>query len=471
MGRPNAKVEHVVVLMLENRSFDHALGFLKRLDPRIEGLRGDESNPRSLIDPTAGSVRVSDDARYIGDLRVDPGHSLRDVLLQVDGLRPRDADGQCYGFVASYAEQIFVSDGAPIMKCFSPERLPALSTLAREFAVCDHWFSSVPGPTWPNRLFVHAATSDGHVDDLPRRYPMPTVFDLLTQVGEPWRIYFHDIPVALLLESLRKDVFKDAFRRFDAFLEDARAGTLPSYSFIEPRYTELFTWKANDQHPDHDVQLGEDLIADVYDAVRASPCWERTLLLVVYDEHGGTFDHVSPPRAMSPDGKTWSENGTTFAFDRLGPRVPAIVVSPFVPKATVDATTYDHTSIVATLRKCFELPHALTARDAAAATFDTLLALDAPRADTPLTLPRHAVERNLLREVEMTIEHVVAACEASLASTRPVTDLQRSLVSLARSLDVAENPIERVLAGARIIATEHDAALMVRERMARFFGR
>ena len=479
MSRANPKVEHVVVLMLENRSFDHALGFLKRVDPRIEGLRGDESNPRSLVDASKGRVTVRDDAGYVGDLRIDPGHRLPDVCVQLYGSRARtdaptspfDGEGACDGFVASYGEQLFVADGAPIMKCFSPESLPALATLARQFAVCDHWFASVPGPTWPNRLFIHAATSNGHADDVPRDYPMPTIFDLLTQADEPWRIYYHDIPVALLLESLRKDVFKGAFRRFEAFLEDARAGTLPSYSFIEPRYTELFTWKANDQHPDHDVRLGEDLIADVYEAVRASPCWEKTLLVVVYDEHGGTFDHVFPPRTTSPDGKTWSEGGLTFAFDRLGVRVPAIVVSPFVPKATVDASVYDHTSILATLRKCFALPNALTARDLAAASFETLLSLDAPRSDTPLKLPRHAVERSVLREIEMTIEHVVAACEASLASTRPVTDLQRSLVRLARSLDVDETPMERALGAARIIATEHDAALMVRERMARFVGR
>jgi hypothetical protein len=167
------------------------------------------------------------------------------------------------GFVFDYAQQPCntLQKAHNIMRCFAPNTLPVLTTLAQEFAICDHWFASVPGPTWPNRFFVHTATSDGHVDNQLRDYEMRTIYDNLKDAGVLWRIYFHDIPQALALARLRRSILKKGFQLFADFLTDARNAQLPGYSFIEPRYFDFFGMKANDQHPPHDVSLGELLIA------------------------------------------------------------------------------------------------------------------------------------------------------------------------------------------------------------------
>src|SRR5262249_46448539 len=158
-------IDHIVVLMLENRSFDHMLGFLKRDDPRIDGLNGDEAIPSAPGSPTSRPVRVSDDAAPI-NAGPDPGHDIGDVREQIYGAPGADfpSIGDNDGFVVNYARRTEGPDDADaIVQCFAPDQVPALSTLARQFALCDGWFSSLPGPTWPNRAFVHAATSAGHV--------------------------------------------------------------------------------------------------------------------------------------------------------------------------------------------------------------------------------------------------------------------------------------------------------------------
>src|SRR5262249_33256181 len=152
------------------------------------------------------------------------------------------------------------------------------------------WFSSVPAQTWPNRFFVHAATSMGNIDNSPRVYSARTIYDNLTAVDEDWAIYFHDMPQCVMLDSLPKSKYPKNFKVFaERFTLDCKTGLLPSYSFIEPRYFDLLSFKANDQHPPHDVSLGDNLIADVYESLRNSPVWDTTLLVIVWDEHGGTF--------------------------------------------------------------------------------------------------------------------------------------------------------------------------------------
>jgi hypothetical protein len=279
-------VNHIVVLMLENRSFDHLLGYLKAENPEIEGLVGTEVNPEDPGATPPIPTAVNDNAEYKGDLEVDPGHDQSDVGIELYGT-------PAYNFTLDPVNNGFVFDyirrnqgdrvkGRKIMKCFAPSKLDALATLARQFAVCDHWFSSVPGPTWPNRFFAHAATSAGHVDNAFRFYAMDTIYHQLQTVGVSWGVYFHDIPQVLAISSLWGDMFKQRFHRFERFFEAARRGTLPAYSFLEPRYFEFFfTKRANDEHPPHDVLEGEQLISDVYNALRESPAWERTLLVVL----------------------------------------------------------------------------------------------------------------------------------------------------------------------------------------------
>jgi phospholipase C len=416
--------EHVVVLMLENRSFDHMLGYLSREIPGIDGLSGRESNPLDVGQPTAKLKSVSDDAAYIGDftrtvgskntVEVDPGHEFQDADSQVYALvgGQRPAAPNNLGFVDNYRVQKNGSmELAPnVMKCFAPARVPVLTTLTREFAVCDHWFSPVPGPTWPNRLFVHAGTSDGQVVHKKKLYGMQTIYDQLWGKKLSARIYAGDIAQSLLLKRL---LFSGIFFQMPAFYAHLRKKTLATYSFIEPDY---FGRNATDQHPPHDVAAGEHLIADVYEALRRSPYWEKSVLVVTYDEHGGLYDHVPPPAAPKPDQR--ASAAPKFDFSRYGVRVPAVVVSPFVPRGTVDHTEYDHTSIIATLREWFRLGDPLTRRDAAAKTFAGLLSLSSPRTDAPTTLPRPPRSR--------------ARAPVRAAPTPvPLSHLQRQLLELA----------------------------------------
>jgi len=217
--------------MLENRSFDHFCGYLRVGNPEICGLMGTEFNYVNPADTTSEQVDVSDDAPYVPDLNPGPGHEVRDVLVQLNGVNG--------GFVYDYAQQVGVSpqEARRVMQSFAPAKLPALARLAQEFAICDKWHSSLPGPTWPNRLFAHCATSGGFVDNNPHQFTMRTIFEKLSDVQlDSWRIYFHDTPQSLMLRNLRNARYLRFFEHFDAFARDCANGTLPRYSFIEPRY-------------------------------------------------------------------------------------------------------------------------------------------------------------------------------------------------------------------------------------------
>ena len=248
-----------------------------------------------------------------------------------------------------------------------------------------------------NRYFLHAGTAGGWVNNershFPYRWPrvLPTIFRRLDRHGYSWRIYFHDLPQAATLVDLWPKIPTRFCLFEDEFAHHAQGGRLANYSFIEPRYYPS-RWRQalpNDQHPPHDPRHGDSLIAKVYNAVRAAPTWERTLLVVVYDEHGGCFDHAPPPPAVSPGGPY--PDG--FRFDRYGVRVPAVIVSPFVkpgsvvrPPAAADggrATPFDHCSIQATLHKLFDLGPPLTPRVAAAPDLLSALTLAAPENGGP----------------------------------------------------------------------------------------
>jgi len=271
-----------------------------------------------------------------------------------------------------------------IMGCFGPDMLPVISGLAKGFAVCDQWFAPAPTETLPNRAFATAATSQGHLKDRDTPYTAPTIFGALSKANVSWMIYGYDQP------PLARSDFPDIesapetnFGLFADFQASARAGTLAAYSFLEP------SWKGasqNDQHPVSDVAKGEQLIFDVYTAMRTSPLWNNSLLIITYDEPGGCYDHVPPPWTATPPDNTIGE--LQFGFNRFGPRVPAVLVSPWIQAGTVfrapaGTQPHDHTSILKTLEVRFILP-ALTARDAAASDLGAVLSLQAARADDPL---------------------------------------------------------------------------------------
>jgi phospholipase C len=420
--------------MLENRSFDHMLGFLKSPSYPIDGLSGHESNPLSL-DPGAEEFVVRPDATDI--LVHDPGHEQTDVNIQVyeNPQGPPPLLPANRGFIFSYGQQSHVTPAiAPqIMNCFSETNVPVLSALAKEFAVCDHWYSSMPGPTWPNRFFVHCGTSKGVIKNtIGVNYDMPSVFEQLTDKGFTWKVYFHDFVHALQLTHLNSPENVANFVKFSNFARDAKRGQLPSYSFIEPRYFNGFGG-ANDQHPPHSVALGEKLIAEVYQTLRGSTAWNESLLVVVYDEHGGTYDHVEPPQAMPPD-----EHTTQFGFNRYGLRVPAVLVSPLIPKGAIVSQPFDHTSIIATLRENFDLDGSLTDRDRDAHAFTDVLQLAAPR------IPSPDVERSLrvaARAMAPTKRLKSLGRDRYVVSS-PLSDLQRAMVDATqRVTDTQPTPL------------------------------
>jgi phospholipase C len=447
------RINHIVVLMLENRSFDNILGWLYDKDnkppfdkvPRdqkFEGLSGkDLSNPR----PGGGVARVGK-GKVMTDPYPDPFEPYKQVYAQMyshnpppDPIPNTTASPDMQGFVINYAAAIkkagkrkkgclhFLSslfhhgttpmdvDPGIIMNCFTPDRLPVINGLANAYAVCDHWFSSVPTQTFPNRSFVHAATSSGYVTNFWKTGPLPldygyllnkthTVYNLLSESDVSWRIY-HGGPfllcnALLIQEKLWEFVpLQKHFFPMEQFLEDAKhAGSLPSYTFIEPNMMCSQEYgPENDMHPAFAITntgaatnalYAEDLIYKVYQAVRNSPDWESTLLIITFDEHGGCYDHVPtpPPHAVSPDDVVIPPNehgGSGFDFKRYGVRVPAVLVSPLIEQGTVCNTVFDHTSIIKTVANRCLNGRNLTKRDLAATDVSEVLTLAAPRTDVP----------------------------------------------------------------------------------------
>ncbi|TKY73656.1 Non-specific phospholipase C6 [Spatholobus suberectus] len=361
-------IKTVVVLVMENRSFDHMLGWMKEsVNNLINGVTGYECNPVSTKSPRQDSICFTDDAEFVDP---DPGHSFEDVLQQVFGSGSGSIPSM-NGFVEQ-ALSVSQNLSETVMKGFKPQSLPVYAALVKEFAVFDRWFSSIPGPTQPNRLFVYSATSHGSTSHVKRQ---------------------------LATGNLRKLKYIFKFHQYDLkFKRDARDGKLPPLTVIEPRYFDLKGLPANDDHPSHDVAHGQMLVKEVYEALRASPQWNETLLIITYDEHGGFFDHVKTPfvNIPSPDGNT-GPAPYFFKFDRLGVRVPTIMVSPWIKKGTVisgakgpaDNSEFEHSSIPATIKKMFNLSsNFLTHRDAWAGTFEHVVGeLNSPRTDCPVTLP------------------------------------------------------------------------------------
>ncbi len=358
------KLQHIVVLMMENRSFDHMLGSLKAVNPAIDGV---DVNAFSNPDSNGNAVKPQAQAAFQAQLQPDPDHHFPAVDLQIFG--GNNAAGRqpnMQGFVKSYFnQQRDARHSQMIMYYFKQADLPVLSNLALEFAVFNRWFSSIPGPTICNRAFAHYGTSFGRVDLNPI-YPPETIKSVYTRLisanpKKTAKVYYYDttsstMEVANLLQNQ-----PELFGTYGQFLADCSKGNLPNYSFIEPNYSDHESDSgeevANDQHPDHNVQEGERFIATVYQAIKDNPAlWESTALLVTYDEHGGIFDHVPPPGCpkdiFTADGNA-TGTGVPFQFDRLGVRVPSILISPWIPKGTIVNRVFDHASIPATVTKFF----------------------------------------------------------------------------------------------------------------------
>jgi phospholipase C len=365
---PDPRIQHIVVLMLENRSFDHMLGFAFQGNPNVEGLPADLSKVPPNLDSNKKAVLPTSEAEYAGDFYPDPGHDFADVQVQLyNGAAPGKGPSM-EGFVQSYLsvcqkpENVrFFTNTSPadhsrrIMRGYHPSKVPVLATLAKNYAVCDHWFCSVPAETLPNRMFVHAGTSLGRLDLSVIEFDVDnTIYQMLDGDNVSSVIYADGWTAAATIRHL-VEYQNRFFGTLDDFYQDCAENNLPAYSFLEPRYGSGFTngtfRPENDQHPDSDVRTGEELLFSVYQAIRGNrEVWKSTMLVVVYDEHGGLFDHVPPPKTVAPDARR-DPAFPNFAFDLLGPRVPAVIVSAYTEAGTVLHDVYDHTSIIATARK------------------------------------------------------------------------------------------------------------------------
>ena len=294
------------------------------------------------------------------------------------------------GFITAYfKKQNNVAQSAKVMNCFPPSKIPVLTTLARKYAVFNAWFSSLPGPTVPNRAFAHFGTSFGKVSNsiayAGAKYK--TIYERMLDAGRTAKIYYYDQQSSTLALTFLLTKQPKLFGTFDDFVSDCKKDRLPDYCFVEPNYTDHdvgFGMRiAQDQHPNHNIMAGEGFIKDVYEALRKKKkVWESSALLILHDEHGGLYDHVEPP-ACPPD--EFQDTDTGFQFDRLGVRVPAILVSPWVPEGTVvpSSRVFDHASIPATVTEHFiGAFDARSPREKNADAFLDLLSLSAPRTDT-----------------------------------------------------------------------------------------
>jgi phospholipase C len=514
------RIDHIVVLMLENRSFDNVLGWL--YDPenkspfdqvppgqKFEGVSGKRlCNPR----PGSGDLFTGDACVGKGTSMIDPfpdpNEPYDDVYAQMynDHTHPspipnRTDSPSMGGFVINYASAIkaagatkkgcsrilsslfrgnspMATDPGIIMNCYTPESLPVISTLANAYGVCDHWFSSVPTQTFPNRSFVHAATSSGYITNGWKTGPhawdigyllnkTDTIYNLLSRAQVDWRIYYGGpfllCNALLIQEKLWEFVpLNRHFFPMAQFLEDAKKpGGLPSYTFIEPNM--LCSRKygpENDMHPAFamtetgtatNVLYGEELILNVYKALVNSPDWNSTLLVITFDEHGGCYDHVpTPPPAATPPDDLALLSGqpgySGFDFKRYGVRVPAVLVSPWIKQGTVCNTVFDHTSILKTVSNRWLGGQYLTERDRNATDLSEILASKTVRDDAPEIMPNlvppfHGCGAHPLSDMHRHL--IAAAADRVMKHTGEVLDLDRIMTTedAVTALDAREESV------------------------------
>ena len=352
-------IDHVVVLMMENRSFDHYLGWLPGADGRQKKLTYfDATGVAHQTHPLAPEFQGCD--------HPDPDHTYEGGRVEYNGgaadgwLRAGDNDDYAIGY-------------------YTRKDLDFFGRAAPAWTTCDRYFSAILAPTFPNRFYQHAAQTD-RLDNALTLSELPTIWDRLAAAGLEGRYYFNDVPFLALWGS----TYVEIARQFSAFLADAAAGTLPSVAFVEPRFVSAELGTSNDDHPHADIRNGQAFLNLVYNAVTRGPAWARTLLVINYDEWGGFFDHVAPTAAPIPkaDAAAGNEDGLR------GFRVPCVIVSPRAPREHVSSVLFDHTSVLRLIEWRWELDP-LTVRDATANNlalaldFASAPDLEAPRIRVP----------------------------------------------------------------------------------------
>jgi phospholipase C len=441
------KIDHVVVLMMENRSFDHMLGYLKLqgILPEVDGLERTMGNEDAK--GTFHRVRVLG-RRRIDQKALDPGHSAADVKEQLEG----DMGGFLENFVKAFERNKkehpppagFKFDPTLVLAYLTGDDVPVYDYLARRYQVCDRWFSSFPGPTWPNRLYAVTGGSAGTTANRkPPVYDLPSFVRHLDRENVPWRWYSFDPGTLRAIDGRYAFFHDDEFAYFNrktlferrTFLDDARDGELPAVSWIDPNFVDFRLFGppgSNDDHPPSPTMPGQELVLTLLTALWTSPHWRKTLLVVTYDEHGGFYDHVDP-RAFTPE-----DDRPTHR--RYGVRVPALVVSPYV-EAGVSHTVFDHTSILKTilLRFCERSDTAIKAmgrRVAHANHLGPLLTRAANRPRQPATRAETQALVDTIAEWKQAAYRPTLLEEplAGRSGREALTDLQEEVVSIALRL-------------------------------------
>ncbi len=418
------KIDHIVVLMLENRSFDHMLGYLKLEAGRkeVDGLTNKMFNEHN---GEKYKIRHLDNTR----LEEDPGHESGDVAEQL-----ANNNG---GFVSNFAKKYPNADPGKIMGYYNAEDLPVYDYLARQFCICDRWFCSVPGSTWPNRLYAVTGHAAGSKDNKPVPiYSEASFIRYLENKGIAWRWYSHDFQTLRCVDEKYRTGYGQNFFRVEEnsrletedFLDHAASGDLPAVAWIDPNLVGLTAVAANDDHPPADVTAAQSLVLTLYSALLASPAWQKTLFIITYDEHGGYYDHVTPPEAAddNPD------------FRRYGIRVPAIIVSPWVIPGTVSHTIFDHTSMIKTilLRFCQEAGGGIPdmgARAANANHLGDLLVLPKPRPISTRLVPNRLLNHVARWQARAWKSKILAQMKESRRQ-KNLSDFQQGLVEAKRKL-------------------------------------
>jgi phospholipase C len=369
------RIEHIVVLMMENHSYDNRLGMLRR-----RGANGFRLGRHGR--PTATNPYANGDIQHA--FRMPTTCQISTVTQEWGNSHIQYDNGKMDGFV--------ITSKAEAMGYWQEEDQPFYYSLAREFPIGDAYHSSVLGQTYPNRRYLLAATSIGQVNDtLPNLTDYPpngTIFDQLDAHGITWKDYYTDLATTelyppLYLKNVGKKVVPIA-----GFFSDAAAGTLPNYCLVEPDYS-----TQSEENPQN-IAVGEAFAASVVNAVINGPAWDRTLLMWTYDEHGGYYDHVPPPAAVPPDNIAPQVPAGQSAYDgfgRYGFRVPFALVSPWARRHHVSHVVYDHTSILKLVETKWNLP-ALTYRDANANAPLDMLDLRRPSFAEPPPLAQPLVD-------------------------------------------------------------------------------
>ena len=446
-----SKIDHVVVLMLENRSFDHMLGYLTLDGGRadVDGLAAGMSNTwagdgkKYEIRPSQGTALKKSQ---------DPSHSWGSVHEQL-----RDSNAH---FVDNYMKSrppealtqtprvVFPSN---VMAYHTADHVPVYDFLAENFCICDRWFCSIPGPTLPNRLYSLCGTSGGHKEGSASLFNLPTFVRHLDKAHVNWSWFIHSAPPMVWVAdpeyalshggSIAWFDHHEPWPWFhDTFMQRAAANKLPAVSWIEPLFVDVVgnALPTNDDHPPSDIRAGQELVLKVYSALAHSDAWERTLLVITYDEHGGFFDHVNPAKvAPAPQ-----DDRAADGFNAYGPRVPAIVVSPWVePRSTAldangEKVVFDHTSLIKTILERFcrhddgSIPN-MGKRVQNANHLGQLLARDEPR-------PAPAFDHLLPSLKEFRGDALVATIESHakglLRGLPDLSDFQKELLTARESL-------------------------------------